>query len=82
MKKSSKKSSKKDRKRKRKEEEDEDEDEEEDDECTWMEKPHTCEFPLGESENMPSSCNPRCPARQHMKMIVAQRAIDNRRMYQ
>jgi len=86
MKKSSKKSGKKNKKysktKRRNREEDEEDEEEISEGCDWMVIQRTCAFPLGEAENLPSTCNPRCPARTHNNHIAAQRNIENRSMFQ
>jgi hypothetical protein len=62
--------------------EDEEDEEEPQEGCEWMVIQYQCTSPLGESENLPSTCSPRCPARHQNNRIAMQRGVENRSMYQ
>lgn len=50
-------------------------------ECRWIEIYAVCRLPLNESENMPTNCDARCPARISLERAAQKREHENMVLY-
>ena len=48
--------------------------------CCWLEVSYRCRIPVNDAENMPSGCDPKCPARLQNENRANARNIESRMM--